>query len=284
MRTLASQASVVALAIVVGALLGATPASAAPGVGVVEVSDDGVTFSRTYPGVLFDGIARLVPGDTESETIYVRNTGTVAGYLRITIRDVSYSDQHYGDALKVTTSTPSSPGNATAISTANPCQVTHEGSVIAPGETVPVVASLVLGNLDGAEGQGAKASLALRFTLTDSTPGSLPATNCGGSGVSIPATPTSPGAPSSSNSTGGFPNGTAATTPSPRSSPTAAALPGPTSGTGLFPWLSSAFSTPPNTWRLYQEYLILILVASAVTGAGISWFLGRRRRKDAEDV
>ncbi|GAA1207124.1 hypothetical protein [Rhodoglobus aureus] len=295
MRKLANLAPGIALVVAFGLMLGATPANAAGNVGVLEVSDDGVTFARSYPGVVFDNIARMSPGDSQSETIYVRNTGTVSGYLRISLRDVQYSDQHYGDALTVTTSTPSSTGNARAISSANPCQVTHEGTVVAPGEVVPVVATLALGNLNGSDGQGSTASLALRFSLSDSTPGTLPPTNCGNAGTTVPATPPGPGSPGSpvvTDSTGA--SGSTGSSDSsfgeefvpvqnPDSSPSASTIPGEETSAGLLPALPSAFSLDPNTWRLYQEYLVLILFLAASIGAGISWLAGRRSRKEAAD-
>ncbi|EAR25735.1 hypothetical protein A20C1_07643 [marine actinobacterium PHSC20C1] len=281
MRKLAAKVSGFALMIALGALLGASPASAAPGVGIAELSDDGVSFSRTYPGVIFNDIARLSPGDSQSKTIYVRNTGTVAGYLRITMREVRYSDSHYGDALSVRTGTTGSSGSAISVSTANPCMVTHEGTIIAPGQVVPIVATLALGNLSGSDGQGATASLALRFSLTDSRPGSLPATNCGNAGTTVPVTPTGPGSPGSNDSTGILSSGISVPNPSP--SP-AVAAPEESTNNGLLPALPATFSLDPNTWRLYQEYLVLILLLAASIGAGISWLVGRRSRRDSEDV
>jgi hypothetical protein len=266
--------------VALSATLGATPAIAAAGVGIVEVSNDGVNFTRTYTPPIFENIAHLSPGDSQSETIYVRNSGTVAGYLRITMREVTYSDQHYGDALTVTTSTPSTPGIAKAISSANPCQTTNEGTLVGPGAVVPVVATLALGALSGTDGQGATASLALRFGLSDSTPGSLPATNCGSAGATVPVTPSAPGATRSSASSATVPGKTAVLTPSP--SPVAAST--EDAGTGPLPAWLSTFTLDPNTWRLYQEYLVLILFLAALIGAGISWFAGRRSRKDAGDA
>ncbi|WP_341952915.1 hypothetical protein [Salinibacterium sp. TMP30] len=287
MRIANRRASGIAIVVALSAMLGATPSSAAPasaatGVGVVEVSNDGVNFSRTYSAAVFDNIARLSPGDSQSETIYVRNSGTVAGYLRITMREVRYSDQHYGNALNLTTSTPAVAGTAKSISSANPCQVTYEGTIVAPGAIVPVVATLALGNLSGTDGQGATASLALRFALSDTTPGTLPATNCGGSGTSIPITPTSPGAAGGTATSGTLTGGIAVPAPAPSAS--AAPISGEASGAEVLPSLPSTFTLDPNTWRLYQEYLVLILVLAAVIGAGISWFAGRRSRKDTHDV
>jgi hypothetical protein len=277
-----------ATVLAMSALIGATPASAVTGVGVVEVSDDGVNFDRNYPGGLFDAIAQLVPGDSQSETVYVRNSGTAAGYLRVTLRDVNYSDQKFADALTVTTSTPSSVGSAAAISSANPCQVVHEGTLIAPGEIVPVVATLALGNLNGADGQGATATLAMRFTLSDATAGTLPPTNCGTGGTTVPVTPGTAGStntrgPSGATSSSESSVGAAfVTVPSPGSNAAPSLVETPS--TGVLPVFPSSFTLDPNTWRLYQEYLVLILFLATMIGAWISWLIGRRSRKDTQDA
>lgn len=277
MRKLAIKASGLSVLVALGALLGATPASAAPGVGVVELSDDGVNFARSYPGVIFDDIVHLTPGDSQTETIYVRNTGTAAGYLRVVLQDTRFSDQHFADSLTIKTSTPSSTGSATRISTANPCRATHDGTLVAPGDVVPVTATLALGNLNGADGQGATASLALRFTLSDSAPGAAPTTNCGTGGAIAPTAPAAPELPGSEESFTG-----AGFVPVPNPGSGTSGIMG--DGTEIMPFFPSNFNLDPNTWRLYQEYLVLILVFAAIVGAGISWFAGRRSRKDTEDV
>ncbi|MGV8913146.1 MAG: hypothetical protein ACOH14_11100 [Rhodoglobus sp.] len=282
MRIATRRAFVAAALVALSAMLGATPASAASGAGVVEVSDDGINFSRTYSAIVFDNIAWLSPGDSQSETIYVRNTGTVDGYLRITMREVRFSDQHYGNALNLTTSTPAIAGTAKAISSANPCQVVHEGTILAPGDIVPVATALALGNLSGTDGQGATASLALRFTLSDTTPGTLPPTQCDSTGTTVPLTPTSHGASHPSAPAGTLSGALIVPAPSPSATP--ATQPGGATDNGALPAVPSVFSLDPNTWRLYEEYLVLILVLAAMIGAGISWFVGRRSRKDTEDA
>jgi len=281
---LAGKAGALALVAAFGLTLGATPASAATGVGIVEVSADGVNFAESYPGVIFDDIALLVPGDSQNETVYVRNAGTATGYLRITLQDVAYSDQHFGDALTVTTSTATSVGSAAAISSANPCQVTHEGTLIGPGEIVPVLTTLALGNLDGTDGQGATASLALRFTLTDTTPGTLPATDCSTAGTTVPVTPPGDGAPGATGSAPTDGSSAFIAVPNPGSSPAPATSEIASGGesSGFLRALASTFTLDPNTWRLYQEYLVLILVLAAMIGAGLSWLVGRR--KDSENA
>ncbi|MBH0129958.1 hypothetical protein [Salinibacterium sp. NK8237] len=293
MRIALRRASGIAAAAALCALIGTTPASAATGVGVVELSDDGVSFARTYPGAIFDSIALLSPGDSQSETIYVRNTGTATGYLRITMQDVTYSDSTYANALTVTTSTPSLTGSRQAISGASPCLVTHEGLTVSPGQTVPVTATLNLGDLSGSQGQGATASVSLRFTLSDTTPGTLPATQCENSGSTVPLTPTTPDSTDTNgttnvvtrNSSTGTAAGLAGATPAPLATPTPSPSPSVVdTGSGLAPTFPTGFTLDPNSWRLYQEYLVLILFLAALIGAGISWLVGRRTRKETDDV
>jgi len=280
-----SRAVALTTAVALLGFAGVSSASAATGVGVVELSDDGITYSSSYPGSIFDDITALSPGDSQSDTIYVRNAGTAAGYLRITIRDVSYSDQAFANALTVSTGATGGTGGAVAISAANPCAVTSEGIVLSPGQSIPVVATLALGNLNGTAGQGATASVSLRITLSDTSPGATPATSCDSVGTTVPVTPTAPGTSNSggaNGSSGVLPGGLAAPLPSP--SPTMAPIAEEANGNGLLPALPATFSLDPNTWRLYQEYLVLILIFAAMVGAGISWLVGRRSRKEAEDV
>lgn len=280
LRQIASLGAVAVLSLV----LGATPAHAATGVGVVELSEDGLSFARTYPGAVFDSIALLSPGDSQSETIYVRNTGTAAGYLRITMQDVSYSDPDYADALTVTTSMPSNAGSPHSISGASPCLVTNEGVTIAAGQTVPVTATLDLGDLNGTQGQGATASISLRFTLSDTTPGTLAATQCANSGPTVPLVPrilsTTTGTGTTATGAGGT---STLPIPTPSPSPTAAGS-GTDTTTGLTPTFATGFTLDPNSWRLYQEYLVLILFLAILIGAGISWLVGRRTRRETDDA
>ena len=284
MRKLIQWASGLVAAAALMLVLGAAPASAATGVGVIELSTDGVSFARNLPGALFGSIATLSPGDSETKTIYVRNTGTATGYLRVTLRDVSFSDSHFANALTVTTSTPSISGASHAISGASPCLVTNEGLLIAPGQTVPVTSTLTLGDLFGSQGQGATASMSLRFALSDTTPGSLPATHCGNSGSTVPLLP---GTSSPTTTTPPEGDTTALAVPAPRPNPAVtdtSANANANAANELTPTFPTAFALDPNTWRLYQEYLVLILFVAVLIGAGISWLVGRRKRRDREDV
>jgi hypothetical protein len=161
----------------------ASPAAAAGG---LQVSLDGVTFASALPHALFDDIAISVPGDSQSTELYIRNTGPVAGYLRVSLLGVTVSDPVLADALTVSASTLAHPGEPVELSDARPCQVLTEGDLLAPGDTVRLSSVLSLGDLAGLGGQGGSARFSFRVSLSDAAVRSLLPTACG-SGTDLPA-------------------------------------------------------------------------------------------------
>lgn len=160
--------------------------SAALAAGAILLSSDGVSFAPTYSGVLFNGIAKFVPGDTQSEVFYVRNGGPDDGYLRLTLRDVTGSPVLI-NGLSVSTSVPGGPGADVELSKSQPCWVLNEGIFVAAGATVAVTASLTFDPASGNTTQNGSANFNLGVNLTD-TAVVLPPTNCGGSGPLVPGT------------------------------------------------------------------------------------------------
>ncbi|MHA6667621.1 hypothetical protein ACX3O0_01995 [Homoserinimonas sp. A447] len=259
----------VALGLVLTGLATASPAAAAPG--GVEVSPDGVSYNSTYSGALFTSLANLVPGDNDESLFYLRNSSTEPGFLRITLRDVVTSNSDFANALNLGVSTPGHVGTPVTILEANPCWVLLEGQVVAPGEVVRVTTSLSLGDLRGQAGQGATANAALSVALTG-TVQQLPPTECGRSGTVLPVVPQQPARPSMSGVGG---SGAAAEGDAP---PTAAGSP----DTDL-PVLNvpEFLGIDPNTWRLFEEYLVLVLIGASVLGGAV-FLVVRRWSKKAE--
>jgi hypothetical protein len=165
----------IGLGLALSALAPSTPAHAA---GSIGISDDGVTYGSAFPGTLFDETWVLVPLDSESESFYVRNDTSEPAFLRITLRDVSYSDPAYGAALTVSASTLTAIGSPRALSAATPCAILVEGQTVQPGEVVPITAVLELGDLTGSAGQNATADFTMRVELHDTSTGALPAAAC----------------------------------------------------------------------------------------------------------
>lgn len=75
--------------VVAAALAGASAAHAADEIGL---SDDGVTWSSGLDGPLFDPGVRWVPGDSRTESFYVRNEGPSGASLTIEARSADEDD------------------------------------------------------------------------------------------------------------------------------------------------------------------------------------------------
>jgi len=271
-----SSATVIAAAVVFGTLVVASSAAtAAHAAGSIGVSDDGVTFGASYPGSLFDSIAHLVPMDSDSESFYIRNDTTEAAFLRIVLRDVTYSDAAYGAALSLSASTSARTGTPTPLTSATPCVVLVEGQTVQPGQVVPISAVLALGNLDGSAGQNATAAMTMRIELHDTSTGSLPVTAC-------TTTPTAPGTdvivvPRPRPGTGQ--NGASPTSPDIETGVQA-----PDGETiGEFPGENQS-SVDPNTWLLYEERWWFVMLLAFVVGSLcfmiVDWRRQRRIRQD----
>lgn len=259
----------VTLALMLTGLAAATPAAAVPG--GVEVSRDDVHYSSTFPGALFTSISDLVPGDRDQATFYLRNSASEPGFLRITLRDVAASDSDLAGALSLAVSSFAHRGAPATLLEANPCWVLLEGQVVEPGEVVRVTTSLALGDLRGKAGQGATASAALNVALSG-TAAQLPPTDCGKSGTVLPVIPQPAARPAGSAST---------------------ALPGASTGTeadeSLTPDspdtdlpvlnLPQLLGIDPNTWRLFEEYLVLVLIGATMIGGAVFAVVAWRRRR-----
>lgn len=265
-----------ALSVVAVATLSAVaPAHAAPG--GVEVSFDGVNFGSTVSGALFTDLSQLVPGDTDQAEFYFRNSSTEPGFLRITLRDVSTSNSDLANALSLNASTFGYPGSSATLLEANPCRVLLEGQTVAPGEVVRVRTSLALAQLSGKAGQQATAAAHLSVALSG-TELALPPTDCGPTGTVLPVVPgqnpgTNPPRDSASSGSG------VATSETP-AGPLAPIAPQPD-----LPVLSppGLLGIDPNTWHLFEEYLILVPMGASVVG-GIAFGILAWRRRNTDDV
>jgi hypothetical protein len=263
----------------VGVVTGAMAASmilggaqAASAAGIIDVSSDGVSYSSNYPGALFDPHVAMVPGDSQSKVFYVRNSGNEAGILRITMEDVSASDIDFANALTVSVSTAGFSGAPASISKANPCWELLDGKSIGPGQSVAVTTEVALGDLNGLAGQGATAGMVMRASLSAPAAAPLGSTACS-SGPSSDVVALAPAAGAARQLTTLAQPGEAA------ASTTAQA---PEANTQL-PTLAvpgSGVTVDPNTWHLYQELLVLLMVLALILGSlsylVMAWL--RRRR------
>lgn len=268
-------------AILLGGFFLAPGTAASAAAGGVQVSPDGTNFAANHTGALFNDIARMVPGDSQSAVFYVRNSGTEAGILRITLQDVVSSDADYADALGITLSSAATPGTASAISAANPCMVLLEGETVAPGQVVTVSSTAALGNLAGQAGQGATATFSLGVGLRSLDAPTPAATSCNGITSTVPVTPT-PSGPAATAA----PRTPVAVGSTPGSAATGAGADAPAAESEVeLPVLNlpELLGIDPNTWHLWEELFALLLLFACILGGFVYAMVARRRRRDEDD-
>lgn len=247
--------------------LAIAPSTSAVAADGVQVSPDGVSYSTGFSGSVLTDVSRMVPGESQGGFFYVRNASSNPGFMRIVLKDIAYSDVDFANAVTMTARTADQQGEQAPVTLADPCWVLLEGAVVAGGASVRVDLVAALGDLDGTRGQGATASASLGVALSDMTPGGLAPTDCGGSAVDVPLTPTR------SSATVANPGDPAA-----RASGTV----GP--GVGL-PVLNlpELPGIDPNTWHLWEELFVLLLLLSCTIGGLVFAFVARQRRRHDDD-
>lgn len=175
-------ALLVSLSLVMAIIAAPSRADASPDGTVVSL--DGVTWGTSLSAGLFDGLGRLVPGDSATRTLWVRNTAPVDGLLRISLRETVSSSTALGSALRI------SAANAPADFRVTPgavggCTQLLPDQLLASGESVAVPITMEVMPLTGLDGQDATASITLLGVLSDPAAGALAPTACPSNGVTI---------------------------------------------------------------------------------------------------
>ena len=185
MRRALSTAVATAVAL---ALLPALPAAAAD---EVQLSTDGTSWASTLSAPLFDSADDMVPRESVSETLWVRNASTTEVALRLTLESGTWSDADYANALTVSATATGGTGSSVVASAPGSCRLLLTGVRLAPGASAPVTVTLALGDLTDRLGQDATASLTLGVTVVE-TSGTTPAADCTTPAVAVPLTPRAP--------------------------------------------------------------------------------------------
>ena len=178
--------AIAAVVLAAGLVLGS--ASAASAAGVVELSSDGSSWSSSLGSPLFSATPQLVPMSSATATFWVRNTAPDAGYLRLTVDNLSWSGTQYASALSIATSVPGTAGSPLDLGSASGCMVLLDGVLLAAGQSVKVTTTLALGDLQGQSGQSGLAAMNIAVGLEQDT-GSAPAPGCNpGTSTAAPTT------------------------------------------------------------------------------------------------
>lgn len=149
---------VMALALAIGIVLIGGPASAANEIGL---SRNGVTFTSSLSGSLFDPAFVWVPGDVESETFYVRNQGGDTARLTVDILGKQVSELIESGDLHVTATSGS---QAKTISSAGDHRLLTVPDVQAD-QIVPVKVTVAFDEASTNETQLLSSDLTFRINL-----------------------------------------------------------------------------------------------------------------------
>ncbi|MFC5929344.1 hypothetical protein D6T64_20090 [Cryobacterium melibiosiphilum] len=177
------------LAVAVTALLaltiGVPSATAAPI--DLTLSTDGVTFSETLPGGLFDDLGLLIPRGSQSATLWVKNPTDSAASLRISTRDLVVSDPVFAGVVSLATwNSATGAAATTTLAAADGCRTLVSTGSLAAGETVRIVVTFTMADATGLTGQNGWATLNFLVTMRQDAAGVRPESACDDGGVLVP--------------------------------------------------------------------------------------------------
>lgn len=287
-RRLAMLSSVVAVASVCAVLatpLAASAAATATSNGI-ELSNDGVTYDAQLSAPLYGADLRVIPQSSHDSAFWVRNDSTEVGYLRIVLSDVTGSNADLLGALSLRADTPSTVGTPAALTSAQPCRVVTQGSVLAPGDSIRIDTALAVADLTGSAGQNGTVAFRLQVGMSSVDPAGTPATTCVLAGTTVPVFPptttdptTTPVAQGASGTTAAPLGRGVARTSTAGSAPVSPTTPvAGREGLAPMPYPFVLFQLT-NSLRLFQEDIVFLWVMSAMIGALCVLIITRRRRR-----
>jgi len=185
----AARALVVACAAVGLALgVGTAPATAAP----VDVllSTDGVTFSSALSEGMFDDLGLLVPGESMSSSLWVRNPTPTTTVLRVSARDLIFPSVAFAGGVTMTVwdSGTGTTRSATLGALAR-CDILVPSQPMAAGATIRLDVTFTMADLTSSVGQNQRAGLGLMVAMRDGEAGSFATSACDDEGVLIASNP-----------------------------------------------------------------------------------------------
>ena len=170
-----------ALTLLVGGAV--TPASAATG--SVLLSRDGISFTPTPSGGLFDGAGLLVPGQSVSRSLWIHNPSETAAALRVSIRNLVSTSSVFADGVSLTRldSFAGSSPVTQSLSALGACEVVSSAPSVAARSTVKLSLTFTMADLTATVAQTDRASLDLMVAMRDAAAGAFSGSACGDSGT-----------------------------------------------------------------------------------------------------
>lgn len=192
--------------IVLLALLAGSPASAAtvhdvPDSGIL-VSTDGTHFANVTNAPLFDAALRIVPGDRETASLYVRNTSKHSAVIAVHATNIRFASIELAQLLELGASTPRITGTPVRLSDGQ-CLPLISAVSLPAGVTTHVNLTLVMSaGANGSAGQNQSADFDVLVSARDRSEPALAASGCA-TGIDLPGVSDPARGGSAGGSTGG---------------------------------------------------------------------------------
>ncbi|MGA1838008.1 hypothetical protein VD659_13870 [Herbiconiux sp. 11R-BC] len=156
----------------------------------IQVSLDGVDFRDPLSRPLFAGAPVVVPGDSMSASLWVRNAGASPATVRLSGTDAWSTSAELAAALLVSAGAPGArAAEALPLGAASGCALLLTGPVLEPGSSVALTVTVAFSpDARGREAQDARAGLDFVAALRDPADGAGPSADCAGGAV-VPAFP-----------------------------------------------------------------------------------------------
>jgi LPXTG-motif cell wall-anchored protein len=179
-----SLAVAVALALPVAAADAAPAAASGPG---ILLSRDGVHYAESLGGAgLFDGVGRLVPGDTVTSGFWVGNPLPVPVSLRVSVGSLAFSSPELARGLRLLASDSSGTTTEIGLDMLDRCEVILPSSGVPAGGRVRIELALAVLDEPARVAQDDRGSLDFVVAMRDAEAGPFPASACDDAGAVVP--------------------------------------------------------------------------------------------------
>ena len=186
-RALGVRIAVAAVAGLIASTASTVPAYAAGP--EIQVSPDGVHFASSMTDGLFDDIGLLVPQDSETAPLWVKNPTTTPVAMRVSIGAISASDQIFSNNLELTTiDSIAGVSRTSLLSDLSKCDVVVQSITVPAGSTVRVDFTIDMLDSPDLVAQNDLASLEFLVGMRDAEAGAFPASACDDVSVVVPGT------------------------------------------------------------------------------------------------
>jgi len=179
-RTLALGVGIAVAALLASAVsLGLSASPAAADSPVVLVSTDGVTYLPSLLVGLFDDAGLMVPGDTDTSALWIKNPTASPATVRVNIGDVSTSSVDLANNMRLTAVNTANGSTITATwNELTQCDIMVQPVTIAAGAVIRIDLTLAMMNAPGLVAQNQDGSLTADISMKDAAAGSFPVSTC----------------------------------------------------------------------------------------------------------